>query len=160
MAQNENISLSLANKIDVLNKSQSVDARYGVYDTEEDALDVMADYGLDGRQVAVYTDKANGKLKLYLYNQVKHQLEPIDDESLALTLEQARQNGNVLEGDVIFDSSDYRNIQNGVGAKIYFGDDGIIGLESFNNPYTSYLELGTKLAYSNPDPSSKGIVGG
>lgn len=77
MAQNENISLSLANKVDILNKSQSVDARYGVYDTEEDALDAMALYGLDGRQVAVYSDKVNGKVKLYLYNQVEHKLEPI-----------------------------------------------------------------------------------
>lgn len=79
MGQNENISLSLTNKIDILNKSQSVDARYGVYDTEEDALDAMDSYGLDGRQVAVYSDKVNGKVKLYLYNKVLHQLEPITD---------------------------------------------------------------------------------
>ena|SRR5690606_6098032 len=80
MAQNENISLSLTNKIDILNKTQSLDARYGVYDTEEDALEAMADYGLDGRQVTVYSDKVNGKVKLYLYNKVKHQLEPISSE--------------------------------------------------------------------------------
>lgn len=79
MAQNENISLSLANLIDILNKAQSVDLRYGVYDTEEDALDAMALYGLDGRQVAVYSDKVNGKVKLYLYNQVEHKLEPGGD---------------------------------------------------------------------------------
>lgn len=84
MAQNENISLSLANKIDILNKTQSFDARYGVYDTEEDALDAMALYGLDGRQAAVYSDKVNGKVKLYLYNQVEHKLEPISNfEELA-----------------------------------------------------------------------------
>ena len=37
----------------------------------------MQNYGLDGRQVAVYTDKPNGKVRLYLYNGVLHQLEPI-----------------------------------------------------------------------------------
>jgi hypothetical protein len=77
MAQNENITLSLGDKIDILNKTQSLDARYGVYDSEIDALVAMQNYGLDGRQVAVYTDKPNGKVRLYLYNGVLHQLEPI-----------------------------------------------------------------------------------
>lgn len=84
MAQNDNISLSLANKIDILNKTQSLDARYGVYDNESDALSAMLSYGADGRQVAVYSDKVNGKVKLYLYNQVEHKLEPIPNfEELA-----------------------------------------------------------------------------
>lgn len=77
MAQNTNTSLSLANLIDILNKAQSIDRRYGVYDTEADALTAMAQYGLDGRLVAVYTDKANGVCKLYKYNEVHHRLDSV-----------------------------------------------------------------------------------
>lgn len=79
MAQNTNISLSLANKIDILNKTQSLDARYGVYDTEALALAEMLNYGADGRLVAVYTDKPNGKTQVFKYNEALHQLDPIDD---------------------------------------------------------------------------------
>src|SRR5690606_16102427 len=89
MAQNENISLSLANKVDILNKSQCVDARYGVYDTESDALDAMLAYGADGRQVAVYTNKASGKTVVKVYNEVLHQLEPLDPEVYELIAEGA-----------------------------------------------------------------------
>lgn len=89
MAQNENISLSLANKIDVLNRSQSLDARYGVYDEESDALGAMLAYGADGRQVAVYTDKVNGKTVVKVYNEVLHQLEPLDPEVYELIAEGA-----------------------------------------------------------------------
>lgn len=87
MAQNENISLSLANKIDILNKTQSVDARYGVYDNESDALSSMLSYGLDGRQVAVYKDKVNGKTVVKVYNEALHQLEPLDPEVYELIAE-------------------------------------------------------------------------
>lgn len=106
MAQNNNITLSLGDKIDILNKTQSVDARYGVYDNESEALLSMDSYGLDGRLVAVYTDKINGKVKVYIYNQVLHQLDPIDDQSLALTIEQVRTNDNTVEG-VILGSDEF-----------------------------------------------------
>lgn len=77
MPQNNNISLSLGNKIDILNKTQSLDARYGVYDTRAEALLIMQSYGADGRQVAVYTDKPNGKVEILLYNEALDQLDPI-----------------------------------------------------------------------------------
>src|SRR5690606_22190431 len=69
--------------------SQSVDARYGVYDTESDALDAMLAYGADGRQVAVYTNKASGKTVVKVYNEVLHQLEPLDPEVYELIAEGA-----------------------------------------------------------------------
>lgn len=77
MPQNNDISLSLGDRIDILNKTQSLDARYGVYDTRAEALLVMQSYGADGRQVAVYTDKPNGKVELLLYNETLDQLEEI-----------------------------------------------------------------------------------
>jgi hypothetical protein len=67
--QNNKTSLSLADKIEMLNKSQSLDSKYGVYDTLSAAMAVMASYGLDGRLFAVYTDKANGKVKVRIYNE-------------------------------------------------------------------------------------------
>lgn len=77
MGQNTNISLSLGNRIDILNKTQSLDARYGVYDTEAEALLVMQSYGADGRLVAVYSDKPNGVVGLFLYNEVQGTLDPV-----------------------------------------------------------------------------------
>jgi hypothetical protein len=176
MAQNENITLSLGDKIDILNKTQSLDARYGVYDSEIDALAAMQNYGLDGRQVAVYTDKPNGKVQLYLYNGVLHQLEPISGgggggiESVTgdlvdntdplnpivntpnITLEQARQNGNVLEGDIELGSSaqifqgvtDYQNSQDmftSSGFRFVYGDwEGFVGILDGEDgaPYMTY----------------------
>lgn len=68
------ISLSLANRIRLLNKASSVDVDYGPYDTEQEALDEMIKFGEDGRIVSVYSNKIEGDTKLFLYNRVKHEL--------------------------------------------------------------------------------------
>lgn len=121
----------------------------------------LADVQFDFRAgVSEYTMKPGEVLTFKLRNSVLVLLSSNKAETDNITLEQARKNGNILEGDVLFDSSDYRWIKNGLGAGIYFGDDGIVGLGASVGIYDSFLELGTELNYSNTHPSSKGIVGG
>lgn len=58
-------------------KYTSIDPYYGPYDTEELALQVMKENALNARQVAIYTDKPNGKTKLFLYSDTTQKLTPV-----------------------------------------------------------------------------------
>lgn len=121
----------------------------------------VADVKFDFRAgISEYTMKPGEVLVFKLRVSTLVLLSSNKAETDNITLEKARQNGNVLEGDVIFDSGDTRRIQNEVGAELYFGEDGVIGLKAFVNSYTSIFEVkGSEIQYSNDDPSSIGIVG-
>lgn len=51
-------------------KFSSLDPYYGPYDTIAAALIYMRQIGANGKQAAVYFDKPNGKVKLYVYSAI------------------------------------------------------------------------------------------
>lgn len=121
MAQNNNTSLTLGNRVSLLNKMPNIDLRYGPYDDRSLALSAMQSYGQDGRQVVVYTDKPNGKVELLLYNEALNVLRPINGFETQEITSGGNYNDLEVTGDLlVFSNTNAQAILNGIWGKKEF----------------------------------------